>query len=297
MIDAAAMELESQRRGNHAALVHEFASWPAVRADLIRRTGLGRQETNIVAHDHSLLLNIRGIANDGQNYLDGRRVGFHPRPPGTLCFIPAGHSWAGWDDGEGTASYLFVAMKREFVLGLLEKMPGPSHVERLVPNLGFQDPEIQLAARRINSEIKNQDTTSILVVESQAAIIVAQLLRRSAERHVHVTGGLAPSVLNRAIERIEASLEHSIRLTELAADAGLSAHHFCRAFRQSTGLPPHAYLIQRRLDRACDLLRSSNMSITEIALMCGYSSGSHLSASFQKEIGVSPKMFRGAWQH
>lgn len=297
MIDPAAIELESQRRGNHAALHHAFARWPAVRADLIRRTGLGRQETNIVARDHSLLVNIRGTASWGENYLDGRQVKFRPRSSGDLCFLPAGHSWTGWDEGEDTAAYLFIAMDRDFVLGLFEKMPGPLHIERLVPELGFQDTEIQLAARRIKTELENQDPASALAVESHAATIVTQLWRRSGGKRGRAKAGLPPAVVARMIDRIESTLDQSVTVAELAAEAGFSVHHFCRAFGQSTGWPPHTYIIRKRVERACALLRSSNMSITEIALACGYSSSSHLSTSFRKEIGTSPTLYRDSWQH
>jgi AraC-like DNA-binding protein len=292
MIDAAAIELEAQRRGEHAALFHESSRWPSVRADVIRRTGLGRQETNIAARDHSLFLNIRGIAKRGENFLDGRRIGFSPRAPGDLCFLPAGHSWSGWDDGDETAAYLFIAMDRDFVRGLFEKMSGPLHIERLIPELGFQDPEIQMAARGINREMKKQDLASAMMVESLATTIVAQMLRRSVGKGIRVRGGLSPSVLGRVIDRIEASLDKPLKVTELAALAGFSVHHFCRAFRQSTGWPPHTFIIRRRLEKASELLRSSNKSITEIALACGYSSASHMSASFRKEIGASPKLYR-----
>lgn len=297
MVDPAAVELEAQRRGDHAAISHQFGRWPSVRADFVRRTGLGRQETNIVARDHSLLVNIRGIASRGENYLDGRPVKFRPRSPGDLCFLPAGHSWAGWDEGEDTAAYLFIAMDRDFVLGLFEKMPGPLHVERFAPELGFQDPAIQLAARHIKAEVENQDLASAIAVESHAAAIVAQLWRRSVGKPIHTRGGLPPAVLTRVIERIEATLEQSITVAELAAEAGFGVHHFCRAFGQSTGWPPHTYIMRKRVMRACELLRSSDMSITQIAMACGYSSGSHLSTSFRKEIGISPKVYRSSWRH
>jgi transcriptional regulator GlxA family with amidase domain len=102
-------------------------------------------------------------------------------------------------------------------------------------------------------------------------------------------------VVARLIDRIEATLDQSVTVAELAAEAGFSVHHFCRAFGQSTGWPPHTYIIRKRVERACELLRSSNMSITEIALACGYSSSSHLSASFRKETGTSPTLYRDSW--
>lgn len=297
MIDAAAIELEAQRHGEHSALFHECFRWPSVRADMIRRTGLGRQETNIAARDHSLFLNIRGIAKQGENFLDGRRVEFNPRSPGDLCFLPAGHSWSGWDDGDETAAYLFIAMDRDFVRGLFEKIWGPAHSHKLVPELGFQDPEIQIAARGINREMRKQDLASPMMVESHATTIVARMLRRSIGKSIRVRGGLSPSVLGRVIDRIEAALDRPLKVTELAGEAGFSLHHFCRAFTQSTGWPPHSFIVRRRLERASEMLRSSNKSITEIALACGFSSASHMSASFRKEIGVSPKLFRDAWKH
>lgn len=295
MVNTAVIDPDAVRRAARSTLVHEHATWQSVRANLIRRTGLGRQETQIAANDHIILLNIRGIAKEGEDYLNGRRVVFVRRPPGSLSFIPADHAWTGWDDGDPTASYLFITVDKTFVLGLLERMPG-SHIERLVPDLGFQDSSIQFAARRIGSEIRHRDSAGALMVESQAASIIAQLLRRSGKPRVLLTGGLAPTVLKRAIDRIEESLERSVSLAELAKEADLSVAHFCRAFRQSTGWPPHAFLSRRRLERATGLLRSSDLSITEIALACGYSSGSHLSRAFHREIGTPPKLYRSAWK-
>jgi AraC-like DNA-binding protein len=295
MVDTAVFDPDAVRRADRSTLVHEHATWQSVRANLIRRTGLRRQETKIAASDHTILLNIRGIAKEGEDYLNGRRVGFVRRPPGSLSFIPADHAWTGWDDGDPTASYLFITVDKTFVLGLLEKLPG-SHLERLVPDLVFQDSSIQFAARCIGSEIKHRDPAGALMVESQAASIIAQLLRRYGNPRELSKGGLAPTVLKRAVERIEESLERSISLTELAKEADLSVAHFCRAFRQSTGWPPHAFLSRRRLERATELLRSSDMSITEIALACGYSSGSHLSTAFHREIGTPPKLYRSVWK-
>ncbi len=70
-------------------------------------------------------------------------------------------------------------------------------------------------------------------------------------------GGLSPKVLNRAIERLRSDSDTDVSLAALASDAGLSRFHFCRAFKESTGLSPHAWLRQHRLEQAMHMLRDS----------------------------------------
>ena len=150
------------------------------------------------------------------------------------------------------------------------------------------------AARGVGAEINEQNPFSALLVESYVATIFAQLFRR--QRYVPSTrkGGLAVANLNRIIERIEADLTADLSLNELAAVAGLSIPHFCRAFKQTLGCPPHAYILRRRLERAKEYLRLSSMSITDVAHLCGFSSSSHFSNAFRRDTGTTPLEFRGS---
>jgi AraC family transcriptional regulator len=72
----------------------------------------------------------------------------------------------------------------------------------------------------------------------------------------------------------------------------MSAFHFAHAFREATGVPPHRYVIQRRIERAKQLLRGSELSLTEIAQRVGYSSASHFSVGFRKMTRVAPSEYR-----
>src|SRR5690606_29369394 len=85
-----------------------------------------------------------------------------------------------------------------------------------------------------------------------------------------VRGGLAPKVLLRAIERLRSDSDADVSLTTLAAEAGLSRFHFCRAFKESTGLSPHAWLRQHRLEQAMSMLRDTDASVMSIAVSLGY---------------------------
>jgi transcriptional regulator GlxA family with amidase domain len=107
-------------------------------------------------------------------------------------------------------------------------------------------------------------------------------------------GGLSPGAMRRIREYVEAHLGDSMDLATLAAVAGLSIHHFARGFKQSTGLTPHHYLTQKRVERAQDMLAHSALSLSEIAYAVGFSDQSHLARHFRQMLGTTPGQFRWA---
>jgi AraC family transcriptional regulator len=88
-------------------------------------------------------------------------------------------------------------------------------------------------------------------------------------------------------------MEAGISLDDLAAEAGYSRFHFAHAFSEAMGLPPHRYLTLRRIERAKDLLRDTDLPLAEIALMVGFSSQSHFTHRFRTVVGETPRGFRG----
>jgi AraC family transcriptional regulator len=105
-------------------------------------------------------------------------------------------------------------------------------------------------------------------------------------------GGLSPAVRRRIYDYIESHLDAKISLEVLSSMAGLSPYHFARAFRQSFGTPPHGYLLQRRLERVKELIRNSELPLSEIALATGFSDQSHLARHFRRQTGMSPSIAR-----
>jgi transcriptional regulator of acetoin/glycerol metabolism/AraC-like DNA-binding protein len=117
------------------------------------------------------------------------------------------------------------------------------------------------------------------------------------QRHFAVEaprGGLAPGKLRRVREYIETHLGEPLAIETLASQAGLSVHHFARAFRESVGVPPHRYLLEQRLRRAAELLKSTEQPLANIALSVGFSDQSHFSRSFHWLEGQTPGQFRRA---
>jgi len=105
-------------------------------------------------------------------------------------------------------------------------------------------------------------------------------------------GGLAPWQERRAKELLAAKLDGNVSVKEIARKCGLSVGHFSRAFRQSAGVGPHGWLVNQRVEAAKALLRDDTLSLSEIALRCGFSDQSHFTRTFSRVAGTSP----GAWR-
>jgi AraC-like DNA-binding protein len=105
-------------------------------------------------------------------------------------------------------------------------------------------------------------------------------------------GGLPPRALRRVREYIASHLEESISIRVLADNVGLSSFHFSRAFKKSEGMSPHRYLLQCRVRRAQELLASTDLPLSEIALASGFSDQSHCARQFRRHVGVTPSAYR-----
>ncbi len=109
---------------------------------------------------------------------------------------------------------------------------------------------------------------------------------------VHFRGGLPPCVVRRVREHIDANISQRVKIETLAKLANLSVCYFVRALKQSVGVPPHGYLMRRRVERTLELLSRTDMSISEIALAAGFSDQSHCARRFRQHVGVSPRDYR-----
>jgi AraC family transcriptional regulator len=105
-------------------------------------------------------------------------------------------------------------------------------------------------------------------------------------------GGLAPWQLRRATEILASRVDGNVSLTELARAVDLSPSHFARAFKQTTGKPPHRWLLELRIEKAKEMLLGSGLPLAEIALTCGFTDQSHFTRVFSRIARSSP----GAWR-
>lgn len=134
-----------------------------------------------------------------------------------------------------------------------------------------------------------------LYIESVANVLAQHLLRHysASEKPIHnLVDNLPQHKLRRAIEYIDDNLEHDVTLAQIAASVEMSPYRFARAFKQSTGLPPHQYMLERRIDRAKMLLSETQLPIAEISYRLGFSSQSHFTATFRRLVAMTPKAYR-----
>jgi AraC family transcriptional regulator len=137
--------------------------------------------------------------------------------------------------------------------------------------------------------------TDALFVEGIQIALAAHLLGHYTIDRWHPPGK-SPSLDQRRLQRvlgyIDASLNREIRLEELAAQACLSPFHFSRLFREATGLSPHRYVIDRRVQAARQELARRNLSLAEIALEFGFGSQANFTRVFRKATRLTPGQYR-----
>lgn len=165
----------------------------------------------------------------------------------------------------------------------------------LVPQFLARDRVIESVMIRLALEARNGPSSDTLYLESACEFLTHHLIHTYSslsKPSPRYSGGLGHR-LNLIVDYIEASLAKPIALRELARQSGLSARHFERAFRQSLGLPPHAYVLRRRVMAARDLLLSRpTLTMEQIAKRVGFSNASHLASTFRRQEGCTPTLFR-----
>lgn len=148
-----------------------------------------------------------------------------------------------------------------------------------------------------HSERRGASVCDLVVADPAGLRMIARSVARTAGSanpgpHRAWRGGLAPGVLRRVQAQIENRLAEKIDIDELADLAGLSGCHFARAFRQSVGLPPHRYIMTRRIAVGAGLLERTEMPMTEIALAVGFADHSHFTRVFARMTGETPSAYR-----
>jgi AraC family transcriptional regulator len=172
----------------------------------------------------------------------------------------------------------------------------PDTVE-LIPQLQICDPLIQHMGLALMAELEAGGTDSQLYAESMATALSAHLLRRycsHAEKIKDYTGGLSKYKLRQAVNYINEHLDQNLTLAEIAAAVRMSPNYFACLFKQSTGLTPHQYVMQCRIEKAKQLLRHQELALVEICQEVGFTSQSHFTRVFRQHTKTTPKAYRKA---
>jgi AraC family transcriptional regulator len=172
---------------------------------------------------------------------------------------------------------------------------GSNEVHLKPPQQVMRDPILYSLGACLSALLEHPEENNSLLVDHIALSLQSHLYQTYSATpgwSPRARGGFAPWQESRAKEAIDASLDKGITIAELAHDCGLSTSQFARAFRQSTGCPPHRWRLRRRVERAQDLLLTSDKTLAEIASACGFFDQSHLARAFGQTVGTSPGLWR-----
>jgi AraC-like DNA-binding protein len=191
---------------------------------------------------------------------------------------------------------LFFYLPRSALDGLTEQSRTP-RVGQLACELGIghDDAIVRHIGASLQEGLRRPDETNQLFIDHMMLALTAHVaqayggLRPGSEP---TRGGLAPWQVKRACERLDSDLGGKLSLQQIAAEFDLSVSHFSRAFRTSTGLPPHQWLLRQRVKAAKQLMSVRDLPLSEIAISAGFANQSHFTRVFSSVVGVSPAAWR-----
>jgi AraC family transcriptional regulator len=212
--------------------------------------------------------------------------------PGVIIIIPEGSS-SRWDIPKPVD-----VVQLYLPHTMLERVAGEASTVTstdLLERTAHPDPMTSRLLLSATDVLESNETLDRLFRHQLTELLATRLLAAHTSSPATIQpamGGLSPKVLLGAIERLRSDSDADVSLAALAAEAGLSRFHFCRAFKESTGLSPHAWLRQHRLEQAMNMLRDSDESVVSIAAALGYASQTAFAAAFRKLTGEAPSEWR-----
>ena len=242
---------------------------------------------------HGLGLTIRPPEKFNLQFEGVRRDA--PHPAGSIHMVPAGSPvLVRW---QGSRDSLQIYLDPSFIARVAAEPFEFDPAETVVPPVdGLNVPELRSAMLAVDAELRAGSVGGPLLAESLATILCVHLIRHVTGPHrlpASADGVLSRRRLHNVIEYIMENLRGSPTLEQMAAVAHLSPYHFARQFKATTGLPPHQYVIARRIERAQHLLQADDeLGLAEVALRVGFSDQSKFSFHFKRLIGVTPGQFR-----
>ena len=226
-------------------------------------------------------------------WCDGRPLRKTPTPAGGIGIYDCRHSWvADLRDPFHTVTFELPRWKLD---DMTDELRAPKIDTLVCPADAPVDEAMRHLALALLPALARPWETNSLFADHLLAAVTTHLARTYGgltSSSPRAQGGLAPWQERCAKDLMLANLPSDVTLADLAEACGLSAGYFARAFKQTTGLPPHRWLLEQRVALAKPMIENTNDNLADIALACGFTDQSHFTRIFSKLAGRSP----GAWR-
>jgi AraC family transcriptional regulator len=270
-------------------LSSKYRSWSDIVVELHHFRGV---DAIVPVHEHIIGVHVAGSVNLLQSR-SGRTCVKYVRA-GDITITPFGEPKRFQHAGENIVIVLKLAPAFVQNVAGEEYALDPSRFE-ILENSGAPDPKLFVLGKQLLAGLEAEGTAGRMNVESLTTQLAIHLLRHYCTASASLAKPLPklpPRKLQRALDYIDANLREDISLAGVAQALAMSPWHFAHAFRQTTGLSPHRFVLARRVERAKSLLRETDLPITEIAHRIGCTSHSHFSVLFRRATGQTPRDYR-----
>ena len=224
-----------------------------------------------------------------------RYVGIYSK--GDICITPAGIP--GGYRAEGDDHFLQIQIEPQFLQQVARETGDVDESSlELIPKFRVRNPQVEQIIMMLYGELNQKSGWgSELYIESLSNALAVNLLRDYSVKKTNFyshPGGLTESKLLLVTDYINDNIASEIKLLDLASLAGISQYHFSRLFKKSLGISPNQYVIKQRVEGAKSLLKNPELSVTDVALQCGFNSHSHFGQHFRRFTGFTPKQYRAS---
>lgn len=280
------------RPGNHVIAHSQDAGWRSLYAAIFQESPFQATEPAI-GHPSFIYHLVRPTEVSRQ--IEGGPRNKELIGPRRICITP-GEATAHWEH-HGQPEILQVYLRRSIYHAAVGEIYNcDTSAAELVPRFAIVDPLLEQLAVAITTALRDGTAEDGLYIDTIAQMIAVHLARSHSSQSRPVRMPPMPTIsgwrIRHVLEYIEEHVDGDLSLEAIAAEVDISPVYFARAFRAAIGQSPHRYVVMRRVERAKELLRNTEMPVVDVALEVGFSSQSHLSFWFHRYVGVSPGAYR-----
>jgi len=271
------------------AVTRHAAAWDGMAAEIVQATEHESIEYRYRGPYHLLAVYEQGVRRDGDTFVEGVPRSTLRDFKQKLTFVPAGHAYCERHEARVLTRVVYFYIDPDKLPALPEAASAT-----LAPRLFFEDATVWDTALKLKQLVESGHSENRLYFEALGVVLAHELVRLSAgpwRAKEPARGGLAPWQQRIVTTYIEEHLSERISLAMLAQLVRLSPYYFCRAFKQSLGLPPHRYHNRLRIEHAKILLAKPAPSVTDIGMTVGFSETSSFTSAFRKATGQTPTAY------